>query len=67
MHNKSAAFFSALVISAIVSCSDGKQENDQTYPSDSMPVVDPGTMDTSRVITTPPTNDQNNALPDTIP
>lgn len=39
--------------------------NDTILKPDSMPVVDPGIIDTSRIINPPPTNDDINVYPDT--
>lgn len=66
MKNTSVSFVILLLMSAIVACNDGSSETNENLSPDSMPIVDPGIMDTSGVVTPPPTNDQNNALPDTI-
>ena len=63
---------SLLLLVVVVACKSGDSTADnadtaQTVPglNDSVPsVVNPGTGDTSGVMTTPPTNDNNTIMPD---
>lgn len=61
-------FFIALMLGC-GSEAKNDEANDQLetpFAPDSMPVVNPGGLDTSRTVRTPPTNDSNNAYPDTL-
>ena len=48
-----------LVVLLILAAACNEQSSSQNDNRDTMPVVKPDTMDTSRVITTPPTGDSN--------
>jgi len=53
---------SAIILVSVIACNE--PNTSQTVRPDSMPTLKPDTLDTSSVITPPPTGDSNVVYPD---